>query len=587
MTVHGRRGANHRKRTPRHGGLAVVAVGVGIAAATGHDVAWADTSHSGSSGHSSSHSSPGTDSGPKKSDGSHRRHRDTSSPTPKAQDSGKADSTPDKPTDAQPDSAVPQHDSTKPIGHSRTGRKKATASDSPPSAEAKLHPTRTSLPTARSVESALSKAFAHPRAAVASSPDAQTPAPKSAVAVAVSAVSAVSGVTASTSSTTPDPPGPLSPIAQLAAVPGRIVNAVLQALDLTTSAGSPKSPLNFQPIDEALFAAFRRIEDVVGLGKTPVAQPVPPTETYTGPTTGVTPTVSQFLNASAAEYVFGGTPGGLKPFTVNGQQLTSSNVFTGESAKVWVTPQNQIIIAYQGTTGGTNLLVNPLIAISQAVTDAQIIFTNTTPQAFTDSLNFERRVEAAAALQGYSSDDVFVTGHSLGGWEAEYVAQQTGVSGIGFESPGINTVTQGNGVDSGFVNVETYGDTAAYLATDLPALQPFMPAYVPGTEGGGSKPHYGSIVMIGDPDAVNPLVNAAALWGPNLVGDAIFGVDILGNFLEHHLPGMQAYNLGITPDPGVVTWLGATMGPVEDGWGDLTIPELKAAASDAGQLITP
>ena len=254
---------------------------------------------------------------------------------------------------------------------------------------------------------------------------------------------------------------------------------MLQALDLTVSSTGPKSPLNFAPIDEALFAAFRRVEAAVGLDKTPVAQPVPPAETYDGPTTGKTPTVAQFLNAAAGEYVLGGTPGGLQPFTVDGKQMTSTNVLTGESAQVWVTPQKQVIIAYQGTTGGTNLLFNPLIAISQVVTDAQVIFTDTTPQAFTDSLTFEQQVEAEAAQQGYDKSDIFVTGHSLGGWEAEYVAQQTGVGGIGFESPGINTTVEGNGVDSGFVNVETYGDTAAYLATDLPALQPFMPPYVP------------------------------------------------------------------------------------------------------------
>jgi hypothetical protein len=229
-------------------------------------------------------------------------------------------------------------------------------------------------------------------------------------------------------------------------------------------------------------------------------------------------------------------------------------------------------------------LANPVIAVSQIITDAQVIFTNTTPQAFTDSLAFEQQVAAEAAKQGYSQDDIFVTGHSLGGWEAEYVAQQTGVGGIGFESPGINTTVPGNGANSGFVNVETYGDTAAYFATDLPALQPFVPPYVPGC---GTKPHYGSIVMIGDPNATTPLVNAASLWGPNPVGDVIFVVDILGNFFEHHLPGMQAYNLGVTPDPGVVPWLGATMGPVESGYGDMTIPELQKAASDAGTLITP
>ena len=34
-----------------------------------------------------------------------------------------------------------------------------------------------------------------------------------------------------------------------------------------------------------------------------------------------------------------------------------------------MTPEGQIIVAYQGTTGGTNLLFHPLIALSQIFTD--------------------------------------------------------------------------------------------------------------------------------------------------------------------------------------------------------------------------
>ena len=119
------------------------------------------------------------------------------------------------------------------------------------------------------------------------------------------------------------------------------------------------------------------------------------------PPTNETPTVAQFLNAAAAEYVLGGVPGGLVPFTVDGFQMTSTNLFSGMSAKVWVTPQRQIIIAYQGTTGGTNLLFNPLIAISQLLADMQVIFTNTTPWAFYDALDFARVALTANSLPGH------------------------------------------------------------------------------------------------------------------------------------------------------------------------------------------
>ena len=59
MAVPARRNA-HGKRAPRRFGLAVVAVGVGIAAATGQNVAWADPGHTDSAHPSSSDSKSGT-----------------------------------------------------------------------------------------------------------------------------------------------------------------------------------------------------------------------------------------------------------------------------------------------------------------------------------------------------------------------------------------------------------------------------------------------------------------------------------------------------------------------------------------------
>jgi hypothetical protein len=313
-------------------------------------------------------------------------------------------------------------------------------------------------------------------------------------------------------------------------------------------------------------------------------QPALKSETLTGPVNRRTPTVAQFLNAATAEYVLGGTPAGLTPFTVDGRPVTYTNDFTGTSAQVWVTPQHQIIIAYQGTTGGTNLLFNPLIAITQTLADIQGVFTHTTPAAFPDALRFARQVEAEAALQGYSPNDIFVTGHSLGGWEAEYVAEQTGLGGIGFESLGLNTTVAGNGADSLFVNIAVYGDPAAFFASDLPGLQPFAPAYV---AGGGSYPHYGPIVLLGDPSSGYPLTNAAAFWGTGIVGDLIFAFFALGNFSEFHLPAVQAYSLDVNPEPSLLPGVGVDTGPIYAGFGDLTIPEFLQAASADGILIQP
>lgn len=415
--------------------------------------------------------------------------------------------------------------------------------------------------------------------------------PGTALAVRTAAVATLPVVTppaVSTAAVTVESPRPvarpLSPIAELLELPGRLVNVVLQAFDITSSATSPVSPIDWRPVNNAVFAAFREVERLLGLHRTPVPQPVVPTLTYTGPTDRPTPTVAEFLNAATAGYVLGSTPGGLVPFTVNGFQLSSTNILTGMAGDAWVTPEGQVIIAYQGTTGGTHLAFNPVIAITHVLADLQMVFTPTTPAGFYDAVDFAELVQREAAKQGYGADDIFVTGHSLGGWQAQFVAQQIGLAGIGFEAPGMNSTTPGNGADSLFVNVGTYGDVASYLATDLPGLQPFMPRYVPG---GGAKPHYGPIVMVGDPAAMTPLYNASRLFGTSLIGSLVFLVDALVNFAQYHMPGVQAYHLDIDVDPGVTPWLGTARGPVLTGYGALSIPELLAAASDDGILFRP
>src|ERR1700712_2370879 len=72
MTVHGRHRASRRKGSRGHLGLAVVAGGMGIAAATvtGHDVAWAETGASDAGAQSTTDGS----SAPGASDPAHRVH---------------------------------------------------------------------------------------------------------------------------------------------------------------------------------------------------------------------------------------------------------------------------------------------------------------------------------------------------------------------------------------------------------------------------------------------------------------------------------------------------------------------------------
>ena len=73
-----------------------------------------------------------------------------------------------------------------------------------------------------------------------------------------------------------------------------------------------------------------------------------------------------------------------------------------------------------------------------------------TPAAFSDALVFVSQVESE-----FGSKNVYLTGHSLGGAEAEFVASQTGLNGVTFGAPGVlpNSV-----MTSSFLNYVDYGD---------------------------------------------------------------------------------------------------------------------------------
>ena len=90
-------------------------------------------------------------------------------------------------------------------------------------------------------------------------------------------------------------------------------------------------------------------------------------------TSPLTPTVTEFLNAAISEYVIGGVPDGMKPFTVGGHQLTYYDTLTGAVAHTWTTAENQVLISFAGTTGGENLLLNPLLTAGGLLSDLQVL----------------------------------------------------------------------------------------------------------------------------------------------------------------------------------------------------------------------
>ncbi|OYV52838.1 MAG: hypothetical protein B7Z78_04710 [Rhodospirillales bacterium 20-60-12] len=319
-----------------------------------------------------------------------------------------------------------------------------------------------------------------------------------------------------------------------------------------------------------------------------------PTPAY-GPSTagpGQTPTVSQFLNAANAEYALGAAPVGLRPFIINGQQLSATNTLDGLAARVWITGTNQVIVAYSGTTNGDNLLLNPAILTPEIIADSSFL-QGKTPAAAIDAAHFAKQVTQAAAQQGISAQNVFVTGHSLGADLAQYAAQQTGLGGIGFEGSGIAKSATAVGNGGNFASVVTYGDPFASYASDVQGEQPYAPAYAPGQA--GALPHYGQVIMVGDPAAVSGLETKPALPTNTPAGattDLLVNIAANPNFVEYHLPETQAHDLGVTLSPNSILFgalssaVSNVSGPVFPAASD-TVPQFLAAYNATHMIAAP
>jgi len=297
--------------------------------------------------------------------------------------------------------------------------------------------------------------------------------------------------------------------------------------------------------------------------------------------TAATPTVSELLNADNVSYLISGTPVGMKPFTFGGIPISYTNDADGTNARVWITAENQVVIAYQGTDAGTNIITNPGILTPQLIADAISAAGGNSPAEY-DALGFARTVVFLANLEGYSTSSIFVTGHSLGGIEAEYVASQTGLSGIAFAPTGLpaSDITTSGG---NFVILANYGDPVGSYASDIAGEQPFGPAY---KAVGGKVPHYGNVIIVGNPADQTTLSNDMAPWGTTLDADAGVLLKWAEMLLAHHLPGVYAHVLGVTLSPStpLVDGLGDMTGPVWNVAG-YTIPQLISAAAAQGMLV--
>ena len=184
------------------------------------------------------------------------------------------------------------------------------------------------------------------------------------------------------------------------------------------------------------------------------------------------PTTSAFLKASYWTYQQTARP---NPFLLNGKPMTALNVGAGFFAAASVTATGEVIVAFEGTDIG-GFSDNPDFVVNQIAADF-LIYRGEKPTAYGLALSFTQSVIAAAGAQGIGRDKIYVTGHSLGGAEAAYVAAQLDLPGETYGAPGISASFIPPLAGSQLVNYVEHGDPVGKLQPRhvrgaQPALQP-------------------------------------------------------------------------------------------------------------------
>ena len=164
-------------------------------------------------------------------------------------------------------------------------------------------------------------------------------------------------------------------------------------------------------------------------------------------------------------------------------------------------PDGNIIIAYEGTGfSALSTFGRGSLTADAAIAD------NKTPQALVDAQQFATLVSQLA-----NGDPIYVTGHSLGGIEAEAACQALGDSCAGGETFGATGLPGNTSAGPGsLINYVDYGDPVGNLSTDS------GPGNALGSIVTGDQQHYGNVVMVGNQDDATALKNAADTFNTDL-----------------------------------------------------------------------
>ena len=207
---------------------------------------------------------------------------------------------------------------------------------------------------------------------------------------------------------------------------------------------------------------------------------------------------------SAAQAAYDSTQAaalGLKPFlNAQGHAMTET-LSSGMSASAFLDARGNVIIVYQGTT--TNAQYQLDVSLLSGTNASKL-------QGFSDALSFASQVEKSAASKGINQNQVYVTGHSLGGTLSAYVASQTGLGGAAFASSGVPGYQAPAVPAANFVSYVEKDDPFANYATDTAEKASAVVA-------NPHMDHYGTVVQLGtNADAAQLSGFASAISGYSL-----------------------------------------------------------------------
>jgi hypothetical protein len=259
------------------------------------------------------------------------------------------------------------------------------------------------------------------------------------------------------------------------------------------------------------------------------------------------PSPQEYLDASNAVYSHAAAVPSSDPLhpeltallNSNLQPVMSESDADGFYAEAYVDGQGNIIVAYEGSdlNPTDDLQQNSIGTYARASQAADIeLASGHTPAALVDALIFAQEVNNLAG-----SDPIYVTGHSLGGAEAENAFSLLGYvqGGATFGAPGLPGYS-GPASDPLFIDYVDYGDPVGNDANDSNSeLQ--HDAQVLGT---GS--HFGTVEFLGTPEQASLLQQANSGFLANSVSLLDLAAELYGQGSVDHLLSNYALDLRTT-----------------------------------------